>query len=269
MRVNTSFISQCVSIGGTLHDRILLALFGLVAPPEDRPPTRWRRLLKFMIPQLWLKPRQLNGLKLSIDPTDWSQTVIFEEVFLQSNYDLNRINFIPDMIFDCGAHIGLFSLLVKGKFPHVRLTAYEPSLRNSQLLRRQIAGNNLDVTLVEAAVSIEAGEVNFVEYNSHSGKLLHDKTAAGGRKVAVINFPEVVRQLNPSSVLLKMDVEGEERCILPILVPLLPHQSAVFFETHSGEAGWQEIEALLVSNGFRVEQVNARQEFYDGFAWRG
>ena len=259
----------CASLGSGLTDKLVLALFGLMASRQDLSRKRWWRILAFVVPQMWLKPKRINGLRLLIKPTDWSQTIIFEEVFLQSGYDLTKVTFTPKVIFDCGAHIGIFSLLAKSKFPHARLLAYEPNPQNIQLIRRQITNNNLDVELIESAVSTEAKELFFATANSHSGRLLHNVPNNGAYKVRVVNFPEVVKQIKPTSLLLKMDIEGEERNILPVLVPLLPKQSAIFFETHAGEAGWREVETLLSTNGFCIEKINVRGECFDGFAHRG
>jgi FkbM family methyltransferase len=269
MAFDRNFIRQCASLGKNTTDKLKLALFGLVAPSQDRPQNRWRRMVASLIPKFWIKPGQLNGAGLLINPTDWSQTVIFEEVFLKNNYDFGRLKFSPEVILDCGAHIGLFSLLAKNTFPKARLTAYEPNPDNIRFVRSQITGNHLDITLVESAVSTEAKVLDFVGGNSHSGKLLHDASGFQTYKVSAIDFPGTVRELKPGSLLLKMDVEGEEMAILPKLMPFLPRQTALFFETHSGDAGWREVESLLKSNGFQVQLINARGLFYDGYADRG
>lgn len=269
MAFDRHFIHQCASLGKNTKDKLKLALFAFVASRQDRSASRGRRLLAGLIPNFWIQPGQLKGAGLLINPTDWSQTVIFEEVFLRNNYDFGRLKFSPDVILDCGAHIGLFSLLARSSFPRARLTAYEPNPDNIRFIRSQIAGNHLDITLVESAVSTESKVLDFVGGNSHSGKLLHNATGFQTYKVSAIDFPQTVKELRPVSLLLKMDVEGEELAILPKLMPFLPRQTALFFETHSGDAGWREVEALLTANGFQVQLINSRGLFYDGYADRG
>ncbi len=260
---------NCASLGSTLKDKIVLSFFGLVAPRREGGLGRWRRRIATMFPTLWLRPARLNGLRLLIDPTNWSQTLIFEEVFLRSAYDLSKVKFKPDLILDCGAHIGIFSVLAKSTFPGTRLIAYEPNPQNIQMVRSQVAGNNLDVKLVESAISVETKELLFSVSNSHNGRLIHEGSNDANYKVQAINFPEVFKQMKPESLLLKMDVEGEERSILPLLVPMLPRQSALFFETHGGDTAWHEIDELLKSNGFQVEQLSVHGGCCDGFACRG
>jgi len=261
-------IMACASLGNSLKDKLALALFGLIAPRSEWSRERWWHVFPSAIPQMWLRPKKLNGLRLLISPTNWSQTVIFEEVFLRGNYDLSKVRFTPEVIVDCGAHIGMFSLLAKSAFPSARHIAFEPNAENAQLMRRQITENEVDIELIESAISIEATELMFTASNSHSGRLLRNEYSCGAYKVGVVNFPETIKQMQPASLILKMDIEGEERNVFPVLMPSLPRKCALFFETHFGEEGWREIETLLSSNGFQVEQMNARGQCFDGFAYR-
>ena len=266
--MNKTLVGKCVSLGGDLRQQLPLALLGLIMPTKDWSRNRWWRLYARAMPGLWIQPKQLNGMKLLVDPTDWSQTLIVQEILLQNNYNLDKVRFEPQVVYDCGAHIGIFSLLAKSRFPHARITAYEPNPHNARIVRRQIQANHLDINLVESAVSTENKRLSFIWRNSHNGRLHRGDFNPYAREVCVIDFAEVVRQSGAASVLLKMDIEGEESKLLPKVVPLLPRQSALFFETHSGETGWREIYSLLLSNDFRVERINARGEYYNGFACR-
>ena len=274
MIVNKQAVRECAALGSVLRDQLMLGFFGFVAPKINNSlECKWRRFYKF-VPKLWLKPNKLNGLGLLIDPADWSQTIIFEEIFLLSSYDLRKVTFTPSVIIDCGAHIGMFSLLAKSAFPNATVIAYEPSPVNAFFIRNQISRNKIDIMFYQLAISTESTELNFVAINSHGGRLeghgtdgCHSDTAPI-YKVKVIDFCAAVQDIRAPSLLLKMDIEGEERNLLPALVPLLPQQTALFFETHAGEAGWRDAERLLISNGFQVENISARGMYYDGFASR-
>ena len=264
-----------MSLGTGLVDKFMLAVFGFIAPKmNNSPECKWRKMSGF-IPKIWLKPKKLNGLRFCIDPADWSQTVIFDEIFLQSSYDLRRLAFVPSVIIDCGAHIGLFTLLAKATFPNAKLTVYEPNPQNAEFVRRQISRNKLEVTFNEAAISTEEKELNFAVVNSHGGRLQgHGTDGVNVKdvptyKVKVVDFSVELKKMRPESLLIKMDVEGEEFRILPAILTLLPIQTAIFFETHAGENGWREIEALLTANRFYVEKISSRGTYYDGFACRG
>jgi FkbM family methyltransferase len=266
--MNLTLMRESASLGNSFKDKAVLAFFGFMAPSEQRSQKKWWRLLAMGIPKIWLKPRQLSGLQIFINPCDWSQTCIFEEVFLRNGYDLARLGFVPEMILDCGGHIGTFSLLAKARFPQAQLTIYEPNPENIQMLRRQIGRNNLGARLMECAVSIETKEMVFAAGNSHSGRLMLE-TGSGGYRVKVIDLPSAFKEMKLQSLLLKMDIEGEELRVLPVLAPLLPERCAIFFETHGGLPAWEQVQKLLQDARFRVEKVNERDRFIDGFACRG
>jgi FkbM family methyltransferase len=215
-------------------------------------------------------------MRLLIDPTDWSQTVIFDEIFLRSSYDLRRVEFAPHLIIDCGGHIGLFSLLSKSVLPDAPTIVFEPDPRNAQFIRKQILRNRLEITLVESAVSTRGGLAEFQPINSHGGRLRSEADGDCFRRsdtippllVKTVALADFIQKMRPASLLLKMDIEGEERNVLPAIISVLPKKTALFFETHAGESGWRDIAKLLSCHGFVVEQINARGLYCDGFASR-
>jgi FkbM family methyltransferase len=275
MNINSPSIIQCASLGSDLADRVKLGLFGFVAPLFNTSgQCKWRRFSRFIPHRMWLKPKKLGGLQLLVDPTDWSQTIIFDEIFLRSSYNLDKVTFVPDVVIDCGAHIGMFSLLSRNRYQNATLVAYEPNAVNGEFIRHQIVKNNVAVSFNACAVSTESAELSFVAINSHGGRLVdHSSDRSSLNNGAVytvqaIDFPSALRAMQMDSLLLKMDVEGAERKILPMIVPILPRKTALFFETHDGAEGWSEIEALLIGHGFAVEQTSARGLYFDGFASR-
>jgi hypothetical protein len=53
-------------------------------------------------------------------------------------------------------------------------------------------------------------------------------------------------------LLLKLDVEGEEARVIPELFDVVPQESAIFFEIHYGEAGWDWAKKQFTNNGLRL-----------------
>ena len=71
-------------------------------------------------------------------------------------------------------------------------------------------------------------------------------------------------------MLLKLDVEGEERKIIPWLFDVMPRTSAIFFETIYGFDYWDFTAKQFRDNGFKVERRRSLDDQYiDGFAIRG
>jgi FkbM family methyltransferase len=266
MALNIKFIKHCASLGQNLNDKLLLGLFGMVAPSQDQSKNRWWRAFASIVPRFWLRPKQLNGMRILVNPTDWSQTVIFEEVFLRNVYDLNKVSFAPEVIVDCGAHVGMFSMLAAATFPQARIFAFEPNPRNAAYIRRQVQKNHLGITILESAVSTEVGVHEFAGENSHSGRLRKISNGLSKYTVSTINFPAMLKELQAKSLLLKMDIEGEEETVVPAIAPILPKNSVVFFESHFDN--WSQISEAFHNFGFLVTRTNTRDQCSDGIAIR-
>jgi FkbM family methyltransferase len=245
---------------------------------------------RLFYPELVVRPPLLGGLRLALSPWDRTHMIIFHEVFRAKNYDLGLIPFTPDQIFDCGGHIGMFSLLARGRYPTVPLAVFEPNPHNVEWIRRQAQLNAINIEVVQAAVSVREGEATFQDRLSYTGHLVDDATPRapdaklwnptnlaeqslgaprGCYTVRVVDLPAMLSQRRPKKLLLKLDVEGEETHIIPALLDVLPREAAVFFETHHGEAGWASAKQQFTDHGFAVERRRSVYDYIDGFALRG
>jgi len=125
------------------------------------------------------------------------------------------------------------------------------------------------VFIHQEAVSDHAGEATFYLANSCGGSLV--SAVASGRTsilVKVIDFVAALSRLNSERLLLKMDIEGEEEQLVPLLLPILPAHCAIFFETHSGDVGWSALFKEMTDCGFRVSLIRDRGKYKDAFAIR-
>jgi FkbM family methyltransferase len=264
-------ITRYASLGHDLRDKAVFGLFWFISWSANH---RGIRNLTRHCPKIWLRPSRLNGFQIVLDPADVSQTVIFDEIFLQGSYDLEKVGFDPDVIIDCGAHVGMFLLMAAVRFPNAKLLAYEPNPKNAALVRAQLLRNGLKAELHEAAVSTASSKAIFLAINSHGGRIsgANQGSVPQGTfeefSIDTLNLKDEIERIAPDSLLLKMDIEGEERDVLPAIMSTLPRKTALFFETHFGDAGWLESEKLLHAHGFEVEQLNSRGLYCDGFAFR-
>lgn len=231
-----------------------------------------------LFPELVLRPKGLGGLAVAVDPRDVTHMIIFDEVVLEQNYDLSQVPFQPDQIFDCGGHIGIFTVLASAYFPGVPLTVFEPNPRNLKWIHRQVAVNQLNAQVVPAAVSVRNGTATFQDSASFGGHLIGNMASADGSPpvahtggkydVNLIDLPALLRERKPQRLLLKLDVEGEETRVIPALFDVLPDMSAIFFETHHGEAGWESARQQFQNHRFTVERRRSMGDFVDGLALR-
>jgi FkbM family methyltransferase len=269
-RTARAALPQALAFARAAEGRAAAALF--VAGLAHATPAAWGgRLLRLLgIRRLSLRPRRLGGDRLVIDPTDRGHTCVVEELFVPPvAYDLALVTFEPGAILDCGAHIGVFSLLAHRRFPSATLVAFEPNPANDPYLRENLRSNGVPAEIIAAAVSTMDGRAAFrIEPGrSESGRLVGPSAGDAG-EVILIDLPAFVRRLAPKSLCLKMDIEGEEERVLPALLPVLPGTCAIYFETHRGVEGWHAIRTALVEGGFDVRLIKQREVFCDGFAVR-
>lgn len=116
---------------------------------------------------------------------------------------------------DIGANLGLHSLLMARTGWSV--TAFEPDPTHGQLLERNLRLNQAsNVSLIKAAVSDRAGEMEFVRVlgNTTSSHLAGAKSNAYGE---LERFPvrvASIKEIMPSVDFVKMDAEGQEKIII-------------------------------------------------------
>lgn len=229
------------------------------------------RGLRRLFPFIWIRPRLLSGLRLRINPTRMSQFVIYEEVFMDRTYDLGHVTFMPDAIVDCGAFEGYFSLLATARFPGAPVIAFEPNAENFAGLLANIQANRLDVDARCEAVSTADGQALFTGEGC-GGHLAGAEAAGQAGTVATCDLRRVLAQIASTRLLLKLDVEGEERSLIPAILQQLPPQCAVFFEWHHGDESFQQVAGLMRGGGFVVERhrtmVDGGVTFIDAFAQR-
>lgn len=251
------------------HDKFTFLLLGLARCGDFSTGGILSRICPPMTLLLCLRPKKLCGHAVYVDAADSSHIDIFDEVMLEEAYDLERIPFTPDCIIDCGGHIGLYAMLAAVKYPDVPIQVYEPSPANLKVL--SLAGQplNSQIRIVPKAVSDHFGRSTFYIANSCGGSLTHSSTnTVGTVEVEVIDFVEVLKNLASERLLLKMDIEGEEERLIPVLLPVLPHECAIFYETHSGDLEWSSLAKEMEKHGFRVWKLRDRGQYKDGLAIR-
>jgi FkbM family methyltransferase len=227
------------------------------------------RVGRMLFPEIAIKPSLLGGLTLHLDPSDLSHLVVAEEILLEQVYDLTRVPFLPDVILDCGAHTGAFTVLAASNFPKSKLISFEPDPANYRWLEKQIRVNRLQAEAFHAAVSTADGEALFEAGRGCGGALTEEPSSTSNAiTVKTWNLTKYIKNLGCVRLLLKLDVEGAEEKLLPAIVNTLPRDCVVLLETHHGEESWQRLSTLLEHHGFAVTVTRRRNLYTDGLAIR-
>jgi FkbM family methyltransferase len=176
-----------------------------------------------------------------------------------------------DHFVDVGANMGVFSTLVGTRIPGVRITAVEPFPPVREDLLANLALNELDVTVVEAAVSDVPGTATFEVLGRDvlnrlapsGGDGGADNAGAGTISVPVTTLDELVGSEPPA--LVKIDVEGSELLVMQGARRLLAdpvHAPVLLFEhtghsTHFGITPAQ-VRRFLGEQGYRIYLLDGR-----------
>src|SRR5262249_31291335 len=161
---------------------------------------------------LKLRTRVTRGEPALIDLCDLGDLITCEEVLIDRSYDLSQVPFEPDLIVDCGAHIGLFSLIAGLRYPTAQILAYEPNPRNCHMTQKQLARFGDRAKVIEAAVDTTNGRDLFGGTESNVGRL--GGQAEATYAVETIDLAQRLSRWNAKHLLLKMDIEGSEHRVL-------------------------------------------------------
>ena len=222
------------------------------------------RILRIFYPKLTLKTKIFKGLKLVINPADFSHLKITDEFLFEKIYDLDKVPFKPDCIIDCGAHIGMFTLLSKSKFKTTPIYIFEPNPKNVAYIKTQINVNSLEnVHLEEAAVSTYDGNACFENSEiSFGGYISENPITNKSYQVKVLDLSRYIGNIGPKKLLIKIDIEGEEEVLIPELLKILPKQCVLFFEYHFGIEKFRALQAKLQNQDYHVSITRIIDDLY-------
>lgn len=209
-----------------------------------------------------VKSRLTGAAPIWFDSGSVDHLCIVEEVIVNEVYDFRSVDFVPDLVVDCGAHIGLFSRVAACSYPAAQIVAFEPHPDNLTWLRRQFEILRGRGEIVAAAVSDSAGTV-VLRGNGCGGTVLDLRVLS---EQAAISVPMVrlrdwlqARLQSAKTVLIKSDIEGAEFLLVPDILPILPKICAIFIETHGYGGKEEDLISALVRQEFSVTRLRGRE----------
>ena len=175
----------------------------------------------------------------------------YPKIFNQNIYDFKAETETPNII-DCGANIGLAAIYWKQIYPKATITCFEPEKKAFNSLKKNISNLNLnDVKCINKALADKVETLNFSTNEIISGSIRKEKKLDIAFKVETALLSDYIK--TPVD-LLKIDIEGAEKYVLPEIESKLTLVKNLFLEYHSFVSEKQylgDILKLLESNGFR------------------
>ena len=142
--------------------------------------------------------------------------------FIHEHGHSRGFDFTPDVIFDLGANVGIFSRYARSLFPDALIVAIEPDANNCHIFKKFTADSR--IILIEKAIGCGViyhceGAVNGsgeVYLSAGSGfDELHLNEMARITPVESVTLPELRSFINKGDkTILKMDIEGNEQAVL-------------------------------------------------------
>lgn len=164
-------------------------------------------------------------------------------------------------IIDCGANIGLGILYWKSVYPKAKITAFEPSREVYESLCKNVKENNLsDVICINSALSDTDGEITFKGNEHISGTIRSEKITKGFDSYSV-KMEKLSPYLDDEIDLLKIDIEGAEKFVLPEIEHKLKNVKNLFLEFHSFTKEMPYLSSILQI----LERQNMRYYIEDEF----
>lgn len=157
---------------------------------------------KFKIPSELI----VYGLKKNVNlPEEIGVKVAFIDIMLDDCYGLEKASQPIRKVLDIGAHVGLFSLAAKNKFPEAVIHAYEPNKDLEKYLKIQAEVAGFEYFM--EAVGLETGKVS-LDLNEDSVQTRSRVDRTGD--IPQIAFRTAIERLGGFVDLAKVDCEGAE-----------------------------------------------------------
>ena len=160
-----------------------------------------------------------NTVKFHINElaTESFLNLLYHEFEVEDSYGIKKVNFNDgDILIDCGANMGFFSIPLAKKYPNIRIYAFEADPSNYKILLENIKLNNMEnhknLIVYNKAVT-NTGLPIFVSPSDNIGENAISENKNGN--VQSVRLDDFMKQENIEKIkFLKMDIEGAEYDIL-------------------------------------------------------
>lgn len=140
-----------------------------------------------------------------------SDLLAYKQVYESPSYTF-ELDFVPNIIVDAGANIGLTSVYFANKYPNAKIISIEPEKNNFELLKKNVS-NYENIIALNAALWNENKEVDIVDPHLGSwGFQVENNSGNSIQKINTFTVDKIMEMFDlPKINLLKIDIEGAEK----------------------------------------------------------
>jgi FkbM family methyltransferase len=186
-------------------------------------------------------------------PGNDADSSTFNEVILRNEYSIS-LPFNPKRIIDCGANIGLASIIFANKFNHAKIIAIEPEEENYTYLIRNTEPYK-NIVSKKAAVWSKPAELKIANLSVPSNAFsIEASDEPSIQSISSITIPDIMKENHWHYIdLVKIDIEGAEKELFTSnYEDWLPKVNVLIIETH---------DKLMKGSSHAVFQAISRYSF--------
>ncbi|MNU12728.1 Methyltransferase domain protein [compost metagenome] len=153
----------------------------------------------------------LYGIKhpVNLRKNEKSDLEVFKQIFIEKQYQPNHYK-KPKTIIDAGGNVGLFTVLMKNKFPDAKLVIIEPDSDNFMMSEKNLK-NYSNVKLLNKGVWSSDVKLRIIDEDASKWGIQVVEDNENG-KIEAISIDTIIKENNFDRIdLLKMDIEGSEK----------------------------------------------------------
>jgi FkbM family methyltransferase len=156
---------------------------------------------------------------------------VFLQIFANDEYDIHFND--PKVIIDGGANIGLFTILMKNKYPTSKVICVEPDSENFELLKKNTSGYN-NVYYEKSGVWDKVTKLRvFDRYDTGKWGMVVEEDLING-SIPAISIKGIMEKYGIEKIdILKLDIETSEKKVFSNgYTEWLPYVKTVVIELH-------------------------------------
>ncbi len=165
-----------------------------------------------------------------------SDPKVFNQLFVQGEYEGVNLTFSPKTIIDGGANIGLAAVFFAHRYPDAQILAVEPETGNVEMLRKNTAPYPT-IQVIQAGIWSRSTYLNILDDPEGEGSwafTVVETDRPTNLSVKALSVADLIRAAGwKGADLVKLDIEGSEKEVFSAnTADWLPHTRALIVETH-------------------------------------